>query len=111
MERDIVRKMIPGVAVPEVPNDPSLYSRVLLAAGYFEASNFSDEDKIRNQTYKENLARSELKKSIIDIDAYLSSLDMQSSMTPFDEIGMKRIAQLVSKSNQFNLTTVTYSET
>ena len=36
MERDIVRKMIPGVAVPEVPNDPSLYSRVLLEAGYFD---------------------------------------------------------------------------
>ena len=36
---------------------------------------------------------------------------MRSSMTPFDEIGMKRIVQLVAKSNQFNLTTIRYSET
>ena len=35
---------------------------------------------------------------------------MEISLTPFDAIGRARIVQLISKSNQFNLTTQRYSE-
>jgi FkbH-like protein len=35
---------------------------------------------------------------------------MEITLTPFDSIGRARIAQLISKSNQFNLTTKRYSE-
>jgi FkbH-like protein len=35
---------------------------------------------------------------------------MTLSIAPFDDAGRKRIAQLISKSNQFNLTTRRYSE-
>jgi FkbH-like protein len=40
----------------------------------------------------------------------LRSLGMTLSIAPFDDSGRKRIAQLISKSNQFNLTTRRYSE-
>lgn len=43
-------------------------------------------------------------------DDYLRWLDMTLSMAPFDDPGRKRITQLISKSNQFNLTTRRYSE-
>src|SRR5262249_259157 len=42
--------------------------------------------------------------------AYLASLKMVMTIQPFDEAGRKRIAQLINKSNQFNLTTRRYSE-
>jgi predicted enzyme involved in methoxymalonyl-ACP biosynthesis len=35
---------------------------------------------------------------------------MTLSIAPFDAAGRKRIAQLIAKSNQFNLTTRRYSE-
>jgi FkbH-like protein len=44
------------------------------------------------------------------VDAYLSSLDMTLTFRPFDNIGKARIAQLINKSNQYNLTTRRYTE-
>jgi len=51
-----------------------------------------------------------LQKQAGDIDAYLASLNMQMTLQPFDDTGRARIAQLINKSNQFNLTTRRYTE-
>jgi FkbH-like protein len=37
VERGLVRKLLPQVAVPELPEEPAYYARTLAAAGYFEA--------------------------------------------------------------------------
>jgi FkbH-like protein len=39
------------------------------------------------------------------MDAYLDSLEMVGIIKPFDRLDAPRIAQLIAKSNQFNLTT------
>jgi FkbH-like protein len=109
-ERRLVRDMLPEVAVPELPEDPALYVRTLLAAGYFEAITFSEEDQKRADFYQNNARRVVLQRATGDLDAYLQSLDMTITFQPFDEIGRARIAQLISKSNQFNLTTRRYTE-
>lgn len=110
MERDLVRRMLPDVAVPELPDDPALYARTLLAAGYFEALTFSDEDRARADFYQDNAKRVALQTAAGDLDGYLRSLQMELSLAPFDSVGRPRIAQLIAKSNQFNLTTRRYSE-
>lgn len=110
MERDLVRRMLPQVAVPELPPDPALYARCLLAAGYFEAVSFSDEDRQRAEFYQGNARRVALRQQAGDVDDYLASLDMVMTVRRFDETGRARIAQLIAKSNQFNLTTRRYSE-
>lgn len=109
-ERGLVRQILPEVAVPELPTDAALYARTLLAAGYFEAIAFSDEDRKRSGFYQDNAQRVALQKKAGDVDAYLASLDMVITFAPFDETGRSRIAQLISKSNQFNLTTQRYAE-
>jgi FkbH-like protein len=109
-ERRLVRDMLPEVAVPELPDDPALYVRTLLAAGYFEAITYSAEDQKRAEFYQDNARRVALQRSAGDLDAYLASLDMTITFQPFDELGRARIAQLISKSNQYNLTTRRYSE-
>jgi FkbH-like protein len=109
-ERRLVRDMLPEVAVPELPDDPALYVRTLLAAGYFEAITFSPEDQKRADFYQDNARRVALQRSTGDLDAYLKTLNMTITFQPFDEVGRARIAQLISKSNQFNLTTRRYSE-
>ncbi len=96
--------------MPELPADPALYVRTLLAGGYFEAVAFSDEDRKRAEFYQDNARRVVLQKQAGDVDAYLASLDMVITFQPFDETGRSRIAQLINKSNQFNLTTRRYTE-
>ncbi len=109
-ERAIVRQMLPQVCVPELPSDPSLFARTLLASGYFESIGFSNEDRKRAEFYHDNARRITLRQQIGDIDEYLASLDMTLTIQPFDESGRGRITQLINKSNQFNLTTRRYTE-
>jgi FkbH-like protein len=110
VERAHVRQMLPEVAVPELPADPSLYARTLSAAGYFEAVVFSREDMDRADFYQDNVRRIELQRQSEDLDGYLRSLNMQITFQPFDETGRARITQLINKSNQYNLTTRRYTE-
>ncbi|MBT3068517.1 HAD family hydrolase [Rhodoferax sp. U11-2br] len=109
-ERGLVRELLPQVAVPELPDDPALYARTLLAGGYFEAVTFSAEDRQRADFYQDNARRIALQQGLGDVHAYLDSLAMVLSIQPFDAIGRSRITQLINKSNQFNLTTRRYSE-
>ncbi len=110
VERGLVRQMLPQVAVPELSEDPALYARTLAAAGYFEAIAFSGEDAKRAEFYQDNARRVTLQKQAGNIDAYLESLNMEITFQPFDKLGRSRIAQLISKSNQYNLTTRRYTE-
>jgi FkbH-like protein len=110
VERGLVRETLPDVAVPELPEDPALYARALSAAGYFDTIAFSAEDRGRSAFYEGNARRVALQAEVADVDAYLRSLQMEITFRPFDEVGRTRIAQLINKSNQFNLTTRRYSE-
>lgn len=104
-EREIVRRELPMVAVPELPEDPTLFPTCLAAAGYFEALSITREDFDRRQQYQDNLRRSSLATSATDLDSYLRSLDMEARSGPFDQLNRARIVQLINKTNQFNLTT------
>jgi FkbH-like protein len=109
-ERALVRATLPEVAVPELSDEPSLYPRVLSAAGYFETVSFGDDDRNRAASYEANAQRVAIRDQIADLDTYLASLKMKITFKPFDSVGRARIAQLINKSNQFNLTTRRYSE-
>lgn len=110
VERMQVRHELPEVAVPELPDDPALYARTLIAAGYFEATAFSEEDKKRANFYNDNARRIEILSKSSDMESYLKALEMEISISDFDQIGRSRIVQLISKSNQFNLTTKRYTD-
>jgi len=109
VEREIVRRTLPEVAVPEIGSDPAEYARIVMAAGYFESVSFNEEDRKRAQMYRENVQRAGAMEIVADMDSYLESLDMQLRLRPFDRAGRDRIVQLINKSNQFNLTTRRYS--
>ena len=109
-ERMQVRRQLPLVGVPELPNDPALYPRTLAAAGYFEAVTFSKEDRERAEMYQANAQRAAALIASGDIGAYLASLGMVCTISFVDDVARARVAQLINKSNQFNLTTRRYSE-
>ncbi|MFV0277946.1 MAG: HAD-IIIC family phosphatase [Parahaliea sp.] len=110
MERDIVRTLLPQVAVPELPADAAYYVRAIASAGYFELPRLTADDAQRARQYAENAQRELAKESAGNIDEYLASLDMTLEIRPFDALGRQRIAQLINKTNQFNLTTRRYTE-
>ena len=109
-ERAQVRLALPQVAVPELGDDPSTFVRTLMMAGYFESVAFTPEDLARADQYRGNAHRAELLEGSRDIGQFLISLEMQIRFAPFQPQGRKRIAQLINKTNQFNLTTRRYTE-
>ena len=109
-ERAQVRAELPMVAVPEVGSDPALYPRLVLSAGYFELLSLSEEDRLRADLYQKNAERAALAASASDMDGFLTSLEMVCTIGRVDPVSRPRVAQLINKSNQFNLTTRRYSE-
>lgn len=110
-ERAQVRRELPLVAVPELPEEPALYPRMLMAAGYFEAVAFTADDRERAAMYQANAARAAAVAGSSDLGSYLASLEMQCVIRPVDGPSRVRVAQLINKSNQFNLTTRRYTQT
>ncbi len=109
-ERNLIRRELPMVAVPEVSEDPVSFIAAIADAGYFEALSVTEEDRERTAQYHGNRARDALRASITDMDSYLRGLEMQLVWRPFDRIGLARTVQLINKSNQFNLTTRRYTD-
>jgi FkbH-like protein len=109
-ERAIVRRELPMVAVPELPDDPTLYATCLADAGYFEARHITPEDLTRGGQYRDNQRREALAASTTDLPSYLRSLQMRMIWSRFDKLNQPRIVQLINKTNQFNLTTTRVSD-
>jgi FkbH-like protein len=109
-ERDIVRRELPMVAVPELPEDVAHYPAVLAAAGYFEAAGFTADDAARAGAYAQNAERHAALEQATDMEGYLRGLSMQLAAKPILGADLARVTQLTNKTNQFNLTTRRRSE-
>ena len=109
-ERNLVRKEIPEVTVPELPPDPADYIPYLQQFNLFETASFSNLDKDRTKQYQTEAKRVNLQTSFKTVDDYLKNLGMTAIAKPFDKFQVPRIAQLTQRSNQFNLRTSRYSE-
>lgn len=109
-ERDIVRRELPEVAVPELPDDIADYTARVAAAGYFEAVAFTGDDTKRAASYAANAERKAQLTQATDMDGYLRGLEMVMTATPIGAAELPRATQLINKTNQFNLTTRRYVE-
>src|ERR1019366_6928133 len=109
-ERGLVRRELPMVAVPEMPEDPAEFVQVLAGAGYFEGVGVTAEDRERAAQYAANAKREAGRVAVengagasaTDLQSYLAGLRMELVWRPFDAAGRGRIVQLINKTNQFN---------
>jgi FkbH-like protein len=108
-ERALVRRFVPDVAVPEMPEDPAEYIWAIARHRYFEMAEIATEDFQRTEYYKANAERKRAESATMDIDAYLRSLEMWARIDVVRSETLDRTVQLINKSNQFNLTTRRYS--
>lgn len=108
-ERDWVRSRLPMVAVPELPENLGEYARILQGCLYFEGAGKTKEDLGRGKYYAEGRKRKEAK-SAMTLEDFYWSLEQKVKIRPMTEETMPRVAQLLQKTNQFNLTTRRLSE-
>ena len=104
-ERDRVRTALPEVFVPDWPSDVSLYRKTLFSLRCLGRATVSEEDRKRTGDYRAERDRRQLRTSMPSLDEWLSSLDLKVRIAPFDPKHLKRVAQLLNKTNQMNLTT------
>ena len=109
-ERNMVRENIPGITVPELPEDPGEYLEFLYGENLFETVSYSGTDKDRTNQYQVEAKRMSLQKTFTNEADFLKSLNMVSEVSGFTKFNTPRVAQLSQRSNQFNLRTVRYTE-
>jgi FkbH-like protein len=109
-ERNSVRSILPEVIVPELPEDPADYLKVLSELNLFETTNVSIEDSARADLYRAEFERRSTANSFSNFEDYLASLNMTIDVGRFEPSRLSRIAQLLQRSNQFNLTTHRYNQ-
>jgi FkbH-like protein len=102
--------LIPAITVPELPEDPADYLEYLYTLNLFETTALSTGDAERTNQYRTEARRLTEQQQYPSEDAFLESLDMCSSVEPFNTFNTPRIAQLSNRSNQFNLRTIRYTE-
>jgi FkbH-like protein len=109
-ERASVRTMLPEVIVPELPEDPDEWVKKLSELNLFEVASFSVQDAQRSDAYMEEAQRRAAAETAPNFEAFLETLDMTIEVGRFAPKYLNRIAQLLQRSNQFNLTTRRHNE-
>jgi FkbH-like protein len=110
MERALMRLRLPQVTVPECGRTPWEMLVALRRGRYFETVALTAEDRLRHSAYAGNAARATAQQSAASLDEFLGGLEMVARHGPVDAQTLPRVAQLINKTNQFNLTTRRYSE-
>jgi FkbH-like protein len=108
-ERAMVRAQLPDVVTPEISGEPAESIEALERGLYFQATAFTEEDRARSASYH-SLAAAAGSYDTGNVAEYLDSLQMELTWGPVDEQTRGRVAQLINKTNQFNLTTRRYTE-
>ncbi|MFL6072399.1 MAG: HAD-IIIC family phosphatase [Mycobacteriales bacterium] len=104
-ERGLVRRELPDVAVVEVDGEPALHVDRLLADGWFDTRELTEEDRARVARYREELDRTDFLQHFESLDEYRRELDIRVRLARAGEPDVPRLSQLTLRTNQFNLTT------
>jgi FkbH-like protein len=109
-ERARVRSVLREVAVPEISGEPSQSIAALERGLYFQATRLNEEDLARAESYRARARTLDARAAYASVPEYLASLEMEIAEEPVNPANCARVAQLINKTNQFNLTTKRYTE-
>lgn len=102
-ERDQVRQLLPQVFTPDLPVSPAELAPFLASLNCFETPSLGKEDFERTNMYQAERGRKEAMEMSGGIENWLSSLQIQVRATKLERENLARAAQLLNKTNQFNL--------
>jgi FkbH-like protein len=101
----LVSQTLADVACVSLGPDPADFTGRLQDARLFEPRSLTREDAGRTLQYRSEEERQRLSAQATDMASYWRSLGMVATLSAFRPVDVPRIAQLVNKTNQFNLTT------
>jgi FkbH-like protein len=102
-ERDQVRQVLPKVYTPDLPVSPSDLAPFLSSLSCFETPSIGTEDFERTEMYQAERGRKEALELSGDMENWLGSLQIEVRVAPLRRESLARAAQLLNKTNQFNL--------
>ena len=110
VECDQVRRLLPEVTVIELDRPPDSDYQPLEAHPLFERLTLTDDDRRRNDMYRQQAERRLVETQATSLEEYLATLGVQVEIRPVAAADIPRAAQLTQKTNQFNVSTRRYSE-
>lgn len=109
-ECELVHRQLPEVLVLQTPADPSDLPDIVVRDGLFDSLTVSKEDRERTVMYAAERSRDVAKLTATAPEEYLAALGLEADVHRASPDELARVAQLVAKTNQFNLTTRRHSE-
>lgn len=105
-----VRVNRPEVLTVHLPADTGRIPSLLEHVWAFDRFSVTKEDAKRTESYKQNIQRERIRKSVSNFQDYLASLELQIDLRPLNDEDLPRVSQLTLRTNQFNCTTIRRSE-
>jgi len=110
-ECDEVGHALPAVTVVTLPQQPEHFVRALLEPGFFDGLSVSTADLRRAELYQQPDQAEELRLGSASLEDFYRRLEMEVTFRSLHEqSNAARAAQLTNKTNQFNVTTIRYTE-
>lgn len=109
-EREAMRQVCPEVVVPEMPADPAQRPLWLRSLAVTWPVRLTAEDERRAEMYAAERASRQFRAQAVSLSDYLRGLEQRLHVGPVRSATLSRVAQLHQRTNQFNLTTVRYTE-
>jgi FkbH-like protein len=108
VERQSIRVALPEVQVIELPANNMAYAKTVRECPLFERLTLSAEDRDRGTYYLQQQQRNQLQSGVSSLEDFYYSLEQKVEITRVSHDAVPRVAQLLQKTNQFNLTTRRY---
>lgn len=106
-----VRGAIDDIEVIKIDGRAVVPPHIMLAGHpNLYATNLTDEDRVKHQTYENAKSREAFSDNSETYDEFLTGLEIVLTASCNDRSSIPRIAQLTQKTNQFNLTTLRCSQ-
>lgn len=112
IERETVKGECPEVTVPEFPKDTSklLSFAENIWFDYCRPLRVLGEDLKKTEMYQGEIKRKQEMSSSLNLDEYISRLEIKVDIHRIRQEEFVRAAQLCNKTNQFNVTTKRYAQ-
>jgi FkbH-like protein len=100
-----VRERLPEVSCVLVPDELAHLPALLAETDYFDLAEVTDEDRRRTEMMAADGLRQHTQETMSE-EEFRKSLELKIEVFEVEKQHLSRVAQLINKSNQFNLTTI-----
>ena len=112
VERETVKGECPEVEIPNFPVDTTELISFAedIWVNFCRPLRVLGEDTQKTQMYQNEAKRKQEMKESLNLDNYITKLEMNADIHRMREQELDRVVQLINKTNQFNVTTKRYTQ-